>query len=264
VSDVDRSAPDQPELDLHDAEAPDPGVSGQLQGGTERSDHRWWLAPAAGFLVTATLLGFATWQVVVRGPVIAWDWPLHQYVDPRQPSGVPREILNMVASIGGQRLFTLPILVAVGAWVAWKQRSVRILIAIGAGLATVFFVGYWIKFGLGRTPPHTGIDILHGVGQAFPSGHTANATLTWILIVIALFGARGWRPDRQLFRRWMAVALTIVFVAGMLMTLLDYHWFSDIPGGWLLGALALSVSTAILRAPLPVLDWPSTNGIKQS
>ncbi|WP_158542728.1 phosphatase PAP2 family protein [Phytoactinopolyspora halophila] len=210
------------------------------------------------FILTGAILGLMTWQVVVRGPFVAWDWPLHRYVDPIQPSGLPRELLNLVASLGGQRLYTLPILVVVGAWVTWKQRSPRVLVAIGAGLATVFFVGYWIKFSLARTPPHTGIDILHGQGQAFPSGHTANATLTWILIVIVLFGARGWYPNRRLFRRWLVAALLLVFISGMLMTLLDYHWLSDIPGGWMLGALALSVSTAILRAPVPWprLSWP--------
>nr|WP_246221092.1 phosphatase PAP2 family protein [Phytoactinopolyspora mesophila] len=219
----------------------------------DQENTRWWVLPLILGATSAALLGLLTWQVVVRGPAIAWDWPLHSYVDPRQPSGIARGILNGIASLGGQRLYTLPILVTTGAWVAWNQRNIRPLIAIGAGLATVFFVGYWIKFSLSRTPPHTGIDILHGEGQAFPSGHTANATLTWILIVVVLFSAWGGRPNRRLFRHWLAVAFGAVFVVGMLMTLLDYHWFSDIPGGWLLGGLALAVAIAILRAPLP---WP--------
>ncbi|WP_165368296.1 phosphatase PAP2 family protein [Phytoactinopolyspora endophytica] len=219
----------------------------------------WWLAPLLTGVVAAALLGFMTWQVVVRGFIIAWDWPFHEYVDVRQPEeGAVREMLDGVASLGGQRLYTLPILVAVGVWVAWKQRKIRVLIAVGSGLATVFFVGYWIKFSLARTAPHTGIDILHGDGQAFPSGHTANATLTWFLIATILFGSQGWLPDRRWFRRAIIAAITIVFVAGALMTLLDYHWLSDIPGGWLLGALALAVSNAVLRIqlPWPILDWP--------
>lgn len=225
---------------------------------TAARQRAWWLLPLLAIAATSALMGIMTWQVVVRGPFIAWDWPLHAYVDPRQPTGWPRELLNIVASIGGQRLYTLPLLVILGTWVAWRQGHIRVLVAIGAGLVTVFLVGYWIKFGLARTPPHTGVDILHGDGQAFPSGHTANATLTWLLIVIVLFGSAGWRPDRRLFRRFTALAVAFVFVTGMLMTLLDYHWFSDIPGGWMLGALALSISVAILRAPVrwPALAWP--------
>ncbi|NED98903.1 phosphatase PAP2 family protein [Phytoactinopolyspora halotolerans] len=220
----------------------------------------WWLAPALTGVLSAALLAFMTWQVVERGFVIDWDWPFHEYVDARQPEGVARELLDGVASLGGQRLYTLPIVVAVGVWVAWKQRKIRVLIAVGSGLATVFFIGYWIKFSLARTAPHTGMDILHGDGQAFPSGHTANATLTWFLIATILFGAHGWRPDRRRFRQATVAACVIVFLAGALMALLDYHWLSDIPGGWLLGALALSVANAVLRVrlPWPILDWPST------
>jgi membrane-associated phospholipid phosphatase len=251
--------PDLPDAGLPEADGSGQDPARQVRS-TDRPARRWWVAPLFTGLSMAALLGFLTWQVVVRGPAIAWDWPLHTYVDPRQPGGAGREVLNAVASLGGQRLYTLPILVAVGAFVAWKQRSVRVLVAVGFGLATVFFVGYWIKFGLGRTPPHTGVDILHGEGQAFPSGHTANATLTWFLIVIILFGSRGWRPDPRLFRRWIPAAVAIVFVSGMLMTLLDYHWLSDVPGGSILGGLALSVATAVLRAPIPwpALTWPPT------
>ncbi|WP_166346882.1 phosphatase PAP2 family protein [Phytoactinopolyspora limicola] len=262
MSDVDRSPPEHRDPLPSAADGPGQDTTGSRNaapvGWWISGAGRWWLLPLISGLATAALLAFLTWQVVVRGPLIAWDWPLHVYVDARQPSGFPREVLNGIASLGGQRLYTLPIVVSVGAWVAWKQRNIRPLIAIGAGLATVFFIGYWIKFSLARTAPHTGVDILHGEGQAFPSGHTANATLTWILIVVVLFGAQGWKPDQRRLRFWGTVALTVVFVSGMLMTLLDYHWFSDIPGGWLLGGLALAVSLAVLRLPVrwPVLRWP--------
>jgi membrane-associated phospholipid phosphatase len=190
-----------------------------------------------------------TWQILVRGPFVAWDWPIHAYLDERQPDGALRAILNAAARLGGQRLYTLPIVVCVGLWVTYRQRRLRPLIAIGSGLATVFLVGYWIKFGLGRTPPASGKDILHSVGQAFPSGHTANATLTWFLLVILLFGAQGLKPNSVRFRRGLIAAGVVVFLAGGLMTALDYHWLSDIPGGWALGLLALMVAVTVLRAP---------------
>lgn len=70
------------------------------------------------------------------------------------------------------------------------------VIAIGAGLATIFFMGYAIKFGLARTPPADGIDMLHGDGQAVPSGHTANATFTWIILVVVWLGLEDSIPTR--------------------------------------------------------------------
>ncbi|WP_169738931.1 phosphatase PAP2 family protein [Jiangella gansuensis] len=228
----------------------------------------WWVPSVPVGLAVAALLGLMTWQVVARGPFVAWDWDVHVYVDARQPGGVTRSLLDSLASLGGQRLYTLPIIASVGLFVAYKKRRLRPLIAIGAGLATVFFVGYWIKFGLGRTPPASGQDVLHGVGQAFPSGHTANATLTWFLLVIVLFGAHGLKPDPVRFRRYCWLAAAGVFVTGGLMTTLDYHWLSDIPGGWALGLLALMVSVTVLRAPVvlpfrPLLErgrgWPSSS-----
>jgi aminoglycoside 6'-N-acetyltransferase len=103
-----------------------------------------------------------------------------------------------------------------------------------------------------RTPPADGIDILHGNGQAFPSGHTANATFTWTFLVVVLFGSRGLKPDPVRFRRWLPIAIAWMLLASTLMVLLDYHWLSDIPGGWALGALAASVAALVLYAPLPV------------
>lgn len=220
----------------------------------EPRDAPWWLPSVLTGAAAAVVLGLMTWQVVVRGPFIAWDWPLHAYVDPRQPGGWPRDVLNAIASMLGQRLYTLPVIAAAGLFVAVRQRRLRPLIAIASGLATVLFVGYWIKFGLGRTPPASGVDELHGVGQAFPSGHTANATLTWCLLVFVLFGPNGLRPDPTRFKRWLTVAMTAVVIAGALMTLLDYHWLSDIPGGWMLGLLALTIAVTVLHAPQ--VQWP--------
>ncbi|WP_162605633.1 phosphatase PAP2 family protein [Jiangella ureilytica] len=200
-------------------------------------------------LASAALLGLMTWQVLERGWFIAWDWPFHVHVDSRQPDGITKALLDALASLGGQRLYTLPVIAGVGLYVAYKQRRVRVLVAIASGLATVLFIGYWIKFGLGRTPPASGQDVLHGVGQAFPSGHTANATLTWFLLVVVLFGTQGLKPDPARFRRYTCVAAAGVLVTGFLMTALDYHWLSDIPGGFALGLLALMVSVTVLRAP---------------
>jgi membrane-associated phospholipid phosphatase len=216
------------------------------------SARQWWVGYVWTAAAAAGCLAVMVWQVLVAGPFVAWDWPFHQYVDARQPDGLLRGVLDSLANVGGQRLYTVPILLGVGVWVARAQRSWRPLVAIVAGLATVFFVGYAVKLGLGRTSPADGVDVLHGAGQAFPSGHTANATLTWILIVVLIFGAAGARPSPARFRRWLAAAIGVVIVAGMLMAVLDYHWLSDIPGGWLLGLLALMVSLLVLGPGPPV------------
>jgi membrane-associated phospholipid phosphatase len=99
--------------------------------------------------------------------------------------------------------------------------------------------------------------MLHGDGPAFPSGHTANATFTWIILVIVWLGPRGLRPDPARFRRWLAITCAWILVTSGLMVLLDYHWISDIPGGWALGALATPVAVAVLNAPPTRVANPS-------
>jgi membrane-associated phospholipid phosphatase len=210
---------------------------------------RWWASAVVSALLAAGVLALMTWQVTARGPFIAWDWSVHEYVDPHVPDGWALIVIDEVSNVGGNRLYTVPILVGVGAWIAYRQHRFRPLIAVVSGLATIFFVGYGIKFGLARTPPADGIDILHGGGQAFPSGHTANATFTWIFLVVVLFGARGLRPDRRRLWRWLPVGVAWILITSAVMVLLDYHWLSDIPGGWALGALAASVAGLVLYAP---------------
>jgi len=220
-------------------------------------DKPWWATAVWSGLLAVIALALMTWQVLVSGPFVAWDWSVHEYVDPHVPDGWLLFALDEVSNIGGQRQHTLPVLFAVGLWIAYKWRWFRPLIAICAGLATIFFIGYAIKFGLARTPPADGIDMLHGDGQAFPSGHTANATFTWIILVIVWLGPRGLHPDPVRFRRWLAIAGAWILVTSGLMVLLDYHWISDIPGGWALGALATSVAVAVLNAPPTRVAHPS-------
>src|SRR5919198_1199094 len=110
---------------------------------------RRWRTPAtASAVVAATTLALMTWQVIAKGPFVAWDWPVHEYVDPRVPDGWALTAIDEVSNVGGQRQFTVPILVGVGVWIAYRQRRIRPLVAIVSGLATIFFVGYGIKLGL--------------------------------------------------------------------------------------------------------------------
>lgn len=222
---------------------------------TPRTSLPWWAGYAVGAVAASIALGLMVWQVVTRGPFIAWDWPFHEWVDPRVPTGAAKTAWDGVASALGQRKYTLPILAAVALVVARRQKAWRPLMATAAGLATVFFVGYAIKGALRRTPPALEVDMLFGRGEAFPSGHTANATLTWMLIAILLFSARGAFPHRRRFLVTFVGAVCAAVIGGTLMTVLDYHWLSDIPGGWTLGALALCVAMLVFGpAPAPSDD----------
>lgn len=229
---------------------------------TPRTRRPWWTGYAVGAGVAAVALGLMVWQVVVRGPFIAWDWPFHEVVDPRVPTGGLKTASDALASALGQRKYTLPIVAVVALVVARRQKTWRPVLATVAGLATVFFVGYAIKGALRRTPPALGVDMLHGQGEAFPSGHTANATLTWTLIAVLLFSSRGAFPNRRRFTVARVAAIVAAVVGGALMTVLDYHWLSDIPGGWALGALAICVAMIVYGpGPSPPENEPRVDDV---
>lgn len=209
---------------------------------------RWWLPYAAGAVATAGLLGLMVWQVVVRGPLVAADWWVNDLLSPHVPTGAGKAVLDTL-SRPGQRWLTLPLLLAVGVLVSWRQRRVRPMLAVLAGLATAYLVGKTIKDGLARTPPYKDVDILHGVGEAFPSGHAANAALTWALLSVLGFGARGVWPDRRRLGLGLVISAVLSVLVGTIMVVMDYHWLSDIPGGWTVGLFALMVALVVLGPP---------------
>lgn len=222
------------------------GLAGRPSG---RFRDAWWLPYAAGAALSALVLAVMVWQVVVRGPFIALDWRVHEIFAPRVPEG-GLKIAFETLSRPGQRWLTLPLLLVAGAWVGWRQRRLRPLLAVFAGLGSAFLVGKTIKDALARTPPYRDVDILHGVGEAFPSGHTANATMTWALLTLLLVGSRGLRPDDRWRRRGLLISAMLLLIVSTAVVVLEYHWLSDIPGGWAVGVFALMVALLVLGPPV--------------
>jgi membrane-associated phospholipid phosphatase len=209
----------------------------------------WWLPYAAGAAAAAGTLLLMVWQVVVRGPLVTLDWSVHEVLTEHVPTGAGQAFLDTLAR-AGQRWLTLPLLLALGAWVSWRQRRLRPMLAVLAGLGSAYLVGKTIKDGLGRTPPYKDVDILHGVGEAFPSGHAANAAMTWALISIMLFGARGVWPNRERLRIGLVISAGLSALVGSIMVVMDYHWLSDIPGGWMVGLFSLMLALIAFGPPL--------------
>ncbi|MFC7326670.1 phosphatase PAP2 family protein [Marinactinospora rubrisoli] len=220
----------------------------------------WWRPHVLGLAVATAALAAVTWQVVSGGPLTVLDWPVHEVVDARQPTGAPLALCVAVARLG-QRWLTAPVLLGLAAWVSWRRRDRRPLLAAATGLASLAVAGTLLKVAVGRTPPVVGLDavspglenvaawlaaVLSPGGPpydgfvSFPSGHTANAALTYPLLAWLLFGRNGRWPDPRALRWALAGAAVPVLAVGVMMTVLDYHWASEALGGWALGiAVAL-------------------------
>lgn len=214
----------------------------------------WWLPYVIGAILATAALVVMIWQVVVRGPLVAVDWQIHEYFSPRVGDGAGKVALDWL-SRPGQRWLTLPVILAVGAYVSWRQQRLRPLIAVVVGLGTAYLLGKWTKEGLGRTPPFKDVDILHGVGEAFPSGHVANATYTWALITLLLYGTRGLWPNRHRVYIGFAISAGLVVLVSGVMVINDYHWLSDVPGGIAIGLIAL-MAALITWGPAETVNEP--------
>jgi undecaprenyl-diphosphatase len=88
-------------------------------------------------------------------------------------------------------------------------------------------------------------------GDAFPSGHAAYA-MTWIAVAVILTRRLQWVASGTL----VFIALAIAAAVGASRIYLRAHWWSDVAGGWGLGAAIF----ALLGAIVLVVEFIRHNG----
>jgi membrane-associated phospholipid phosphatase len=131
---------------------------------------------------------------------------------------------------------------------ASQQASVTLSSLVhGSGSKTV---GGWLQ----HTAPAGVRDLAGWAGgltfnlvSSYPSGTTARATFAVGLLIWFCL-----RADVPLISDLCAIALLVpLSVVGMAMVLYDWHWPSDVLGGYLLGFALLAICLAMLRRPAP-------------
>jgi len=89
-----------------------------------------------------------------------------------------------------------------------------------------------VKYDVGRIGPRDSNDV-HQVftsGTLFPSGHVANTVVVYGVLAMLL----------PRFRRWIVAGVVFLCLSiGIGTIYLRTHWFSDVVGGWIAGALVL-------------------------
>ncbi|MFJ8822581.1 phosphatase PAP2 family protein [Streptomyces sp. NPDC102467] len=128
----------------------------------------------------------------------------------------------------------------VAALVAWRLRD-RVL---AAWLLVTCALGSLVQQGLkavvDRPRPVWPDPVDSAHFAAFPSGHAMTATVVCGL-VLWLLRRRGAGP--VLWGAALAVSVVSVLGVGVTRLWLGVHWPSDVLGGWLLGALTVTLST---------------------
>lgn len=180
----------------------------------------FYLAIVVGVLTTSWLVRL-DWQVMFFRPYEQWP-QLHAFLD--------------YYVVLGQRGPTAVMVAAWLGWRSWRQHTLRPLITLGVALLLLNATVGAVKLGLGRLGPHYATQIgsaeLFAGGDIFPSGHTANAVVTWGILA---YLASTVRTRRNLSVLSAVVALGV----GATTVYLGTHWLSDVLLGWAAGLLIL-------------------------
>ncbi|MBD0744364.1 phosphatase PAP2 family protein [Streptomyces sp. CBMA152] len=180
----------------------------------------FYLAIVVAVLASSWLVEL-DWKVMLYRPYEQWP-QLHAFLD--------------YFVVLGQRGPTAVMVAAWLGWRSWRQHTLRPLLALGASLLLLNITVGAVKLGLGRLGPHYATQIgsaeLFAGGDIFPSGHTANAVVTWGILAYLATTPRA--------RRWLSVISAMVALGvGATTVYLGTHWVSDVLLGWAAGLLIL-------------------------
>lgn len=186
------------------------------------------------FLFTSAFYLAVIVAVLATSRLVAFDWDVMLY-KPYEHWPEAQGFLNSYVVLG-QRGPSAIIATVWLAWRSWRSRSWRPLLVLGVALVLLNMTVGAVKIGMGRLGPHYAHVIdssaLFQGGGIFPSGHTANAVVTWG--VLAYLAVRHRRTGAVLAGfLGTTVGLTTVY--------LGTHWVSDVLAGWAAGALVLLV-----------------------
>ncbi|WSR65206.1 phosphatase PAP2 family protein [Streptomyces sp. NBC_01198] len=179
-----------------------------------------YVAIVVGVLTTSKLVTL-DWQVMLWRPYKQWP-QIHAFLD--------------YFVVLGQRGPTAVMVLAWLGWRAWRHRTLHPLLVLGTSLLLLNITVGAVKYGLGRLGPHYATTVgsaeMFAGGDIFPSGHTANAVVTWGVLAYLATTSRA--------RRWGSVASALLALGvGATTVYLGTHWVSDVLLGWAAGLLIL-------------------------
>ncbi|MFE9609160.1 phosphatase PAP2 family protein [Streptomyces sp. NPDC006012] len=187
-------------------------------------------------LFSATLAFYLAivWAVVTTSWLVRLDWQVMFFRPYQQWPGIHAFLDYYV--VLGQRGPTAVMVLAWLGWRSWRQHTLRPLLTLGASLLLLNITVGAAKIGMGRLGPHyatvIGSNEMGLGGDIFPSGHTANAVVTWGILAYLASTPRA--------RRWLsAVSAVTSLGVGLTTVYLGTHWLSDVLLGWAAGLLIL-------------------------
>ncbi len=197
---------------------------------------KWSAGLFAGYL-------YITYQVLTNGFLIRIDRELNNLEHPRF-TGTVGFIVRRLDDLGLRSVSGISLLI-VALYISkrfktWRPINLGLLSFISLNVVVGAF-----KYGLGRTEPRDGLDILHAGGMSYPSGHASNAIFIWGVVAYLIY--RYAHVDRYNGRLASAGVGLLSLTVCVVSLLRNTHWFLDLFGGLLLGGALLVLIIAIDR-----------------
>jgi membrane-associated phospholipid phosphatase len=197
---------------------------------------KWSAGLFAGYL-------YITYQVLTNGFLIRIDRELSNLEHPRF-TGTVGFIIRRLDDLGLRSVSGISLLI-VALYISkrfktWRPINLGLLSFISLNVVVGAF-----KYGLGRTKPRDGLDILHAGGMSYPSGHASNAIFIWGVVAYLIY--RYAHVDRYNGRLASAGVGLLSLTVCVVSLLRNTHWFLDLFGGLLLGGALLVLIIAIDR-----------------
>ncbi len=197
---------------------------------------KWSAGLFAGYL-------YITYQVLTNGFLIRIDRELNNLEHPRF-TGTVDFIVRRLDDLGLRSVSGIALLI-VALYISKRFKTWRpINLGLLSFLSLNVVVGAF-KYGLGRTKPRYGLDILHAGGMSYPSGHASNAIFIWGVVAYLIY--RYAHVDRYNGRLASAGVGLLSLTVCVVSLLRNTHWFLDLFGGLLLGGALLVLIIAIDR-----------------
>lgn len=207
--------------------------------GVSSAARRFELKPlvAAAGLAVAVFVFAALAAAVMGGETRAFDaWILTALREPgdlADPIGPLwfEEVVRDVTALGSTVVLTLAVtIVALYLWIRDKPQKAAFLVAavsLGALLNRA------LKLGFARPRPDIVAHGAHVTTESFPSGHSANSAIVYLMLGMMLARVEASYAAKVLI---FAVCMSLTLMVGLSRLYLGVHWPTDVLAGWAVGA----------------------------
>ena len=146
---------------------------------------------------------------------------------------------RLITMLGDGRVVTLFAVVGAIVLISRKQSWPALVLVAGTALGKTVTEIQKYEFNRLRPDENPHLVVVHNL--SFPSGHSANAMMTYVALALFLSASEH-------RRFWLTWAVAIALLVGLSRVMLGVHWPSDVVGGWSYGLFWAFLIYVISRA----------------